>query len=155
MKEKILIIDDDEHILKTCERLLRSKDYHCFVFSSARKALENAELIQPAVVVADQRMPEIEGTVLLEMIRRTMPFTIRIIMTGYADLNAIISNINNGNIFKFIKKPWDDLSFLNEIEKAIEQYRMNDSLSEILVDDEKKKTDQNTKSYPVLFATFQ
>lgn len=130
MGEKIIIVDDEEYILKACRRALRDEPFACKTFSSPKQALAQAADINPAVVVSDQRMPVMEGVCFLEEIRRRVPLATRVIMTGYADINAVIQAINQGHVFRFVKKPWDDLVFRTQILQAMEYYRMNKRLQQ-------------------------
>jgi len=128
MNDKILIVDDEEHILKACQRILVNEPYQCITLSSPLKALEKVTLINPSVVISDQRMPEMEGSVFLEKIKKKLPGAVRVTMTGYADINATIGAINKGHVFRFIKKPWDDLQFKLEIRHAVELFHMTERL---------------------------
>ncbi len=130
MKENIIIVDDERHILKACQRALRDTSFSCRVFSSPIDALEQAGGLNPAVVISDQRMPDMDGIRFLEAIRQRLPDATRVIMTGYADIEAAIQAINNGHVFRFIKKPWDDKTFKSEIVQAAEYYRMNQRLQQ-------------------------
>lgn len=120
MDDKIMIVDDDTRILKSVERIFRQEPIKCFLFSSPAEALEKACDIEPTVVVSDQRMPEMEGTVFLEKMKQILPATVRVLMSGYADIDATISAINQGQVFRFIKKPWDTHSFRSEIKHAVQ-----------------------------------
>lgn len=122
MDETIIIVDDEKHIINTCQRLLMDEPYHCETFSSPEKALERARKIKPAVVISDYEMPGMNGTAFLEEIRKELPWTVRLLMTGYADVNIAISAINNGHVFKFIKKPWDNVTLKTDIGHALDYY---------------------------------
>lgn len=128
MEEKIIIVDDENHILSACRRTLRDEPFPCLTFSSPKEALTEAAAINPAVVIADQQMPEMEGICFLEKIKEQVPLATRVIMTGYADINVAVDSINKGHVFRFIKKPWDDRVFKQQILQAIEYYRMNQRL---------------------------
>jgi DNA-binding NtrC family response regulator len=136
MNDTILIVDDEAHVLETCRKILSGKAYACKVFSCPQKALKAAEMINPAVVVSDQRMPGMKGTVFLEKIRKKLPNATRIIMTGYADIDVAIQAINMGHVFRFIKKPWDDMEFTSQIRDAVEYAHMNQRLQQVLNTDE-------------------
>ncbi|MEA2059098.1 MAG: response regulator [Thermodesulfobacteriota bacterium] len=128
MNRKIMIVDDEEHILKILQRLLLHEPYDCTLFSSPVKALDSMKQINPAVVISDQRMPKMEGTQLLKKTKELLPWSVRVIMTGYADINVVISAINKGHVFRFIKKPWDDDFFKSELKTAIEYFDMTQRL---------------------------
>ncbi len=139
MNEKIIIVDDNDQILKTCRRLLSKEAYQCITFSSPLKALEHAESINPVIIISDQRMPQMEGVVFLEKTKEKLPWAIRILMTGYADINAVINAINLGSVYRFIKKPWDDELFLSEIRQAVAHFNKTERLHWFSDDDEPKK----------------
>nr|WP_319491525.1 response regulator [uncultured Desulfobacter sp.] len=124
MDDKIMIVDDDTKILKAVERIFRQEPIECFLFSSPAEALKQACDIEPTVVVSDQRMPEMEGTVFLEKMKQILPATVRVLMSGYADIDATINAINQGQVFRFIKKPWDTESFRSEIRHAVQYSRL-------------------------------
>jgi len=124
MDDKIMIVDDDAKILKAVERIFRQEPIECFLFSSPVAALKQARDIEPTVVVSDQRMSEMEGTMFLEKMKQILPATVRVLMSGYADIDATIKAINQGQVFRFIKKPWDTESFRCEIRHAVQYSRL-------------------------------
>ncbi len=148
--ETIFIVDDDEQMLKACQRLLRKESYHCRTFVSPEKAMEEAVIIKPSVVVSDQRMPDLEGTVFLERIKEKLPYTVRIIMTGYADIDVVINAINKGQVYRFIKKPFDDVLFKAEIRHAVEYYAFVKKQQSILAKSITKSLDKPERFQGVL-----
>lgn len=124
MDDKIMIVDDDNKVLKSIERIFRQEPVECFLFSSPVQALKDACKIKPTVVVSDQRMPEMDGTVFLEKMKQMLPGTVRVLMSGYADIEATISAINQGQVFRFIQKPWDSHIFRSEIRHAVQYSEM-------------------------------
>jgi len=121
-KPAVLFVDDEANILASMQRLLRKEDFR---FRSTTSPSEALKLIQEetfAVIVSDHRMPEMEGTLLLEQVKKTSPETIRILLTGYADLNATIDAINKGSIYRFISKPWNDAELCTVLRQGVAQY---------------------------------
>ena len=114
-KAKILFVDDEEHIVKTLKSLFRNK-YDIYTATSAMEALGIVTNDHIHVVVSDQRMPEMQGIELLREIKALSPTTMRLMLTGYSDLDAILGSINTGEIFRYIYKPWDN----DEIKKTID-----------------------------------
>ena len=116
----ILLVDDEANILSALRRLLRPKGYQTFTAAGGTEALQilSTEVID--IVVSDMRMPGMDGAQLLSEVRARRPNTIRILLTGYADINSAVSAINNGGIFRYISKPWDDFEFLEVIRQALE-----------------------------------
>ena len=98
--------------------------HETLAFNMPSEALDKIGEIQPAVVVSDQRMPEMKGTSLLQKVKEISPDTVRIILTGYADTTAAIASINEGSVSRFISKPWDDDEFKITIRHAVEHYRL-------------------------------
>lgn len=124
MNPKVIFIDDEPHILKAFIRLFRKDDIDICTTTSPTEVCELVQNDTFALIVSDQRMPEIEGTGLLEQVRAISPHTVRIILTGYADKDAAIQAINQGSVYRFLTKPWDDDELRNEVKRAIEEYSL-------------------------------
>lgn len=131
----VLYVDDEVHNLNSFKAGFRRK-FNVFTAESAiegRKILEQ-ELIH--VIITDQRMPVTTGIEFLESIIPDFPDPIRILLTGYADINAVIDAINKGQVYKYIQKPWMDEDLRINIEKAFEIYSLrkeNRELTEALL----------------------
>lgn len=131
----VLYVDDEVHNLNSFKAGFRRK-FNIFTAESAvegRKVLET-ELIH--VIITDQRMPVTTGIEFLESIIPEFPDPIRILLTGYADINAVIDAINKGQVYKYIQKPWMDEDLRINIEKAYEIYALrkeNKELTEALI----------------------
>ena len=106
-KARILFVDDEERILTALRSVFRS-NYHVFTATSGAEALEWATKFRPHVVVSDQRMPGLTGVQVLRQIKEAAPNTVRILLTGYSDLASIVGSINEGEVFRFVSKPWDN-----------------------------------------------
>ena len=113
MKDKVLFVDDEQSNLKALKRLFRNEPFDFITYNSPTEALAKIEAIKPAVVISDQRMPEMSGTAFLEQVRNKQPHSVRIILTGHADLKAAMDAINNGHVFRFIQKPWNPEALKN------------------------------------------
>ena len=123
-KSKILYIDDEVHNLNAFRTSFR-RDYEIFTAISAeagRKILEGNEI---NVIITDQRMPGVTGIEFLESILDEYPDPPRILLTGYADINAVIDAINKGSVYKYVQKPWDDDELRTTINSALELYMLN------------------------------
>ena len=120
---KILILDDDENILSAMRRNLRK--FRLSVFSNPLEAIKAMEQESYAVVVSDMRMPMVNGLDFLEHIKRISPDTVRIMLTGHADLQCTMDAINKAGVFRFLTKPFnvDELGLV--IESALEKYHEN------------------------------
>ncbi|MCD6161936.1 MAG: response regulator [candidate division Zixibacteria bacterium] len=122
LKHTLLLVDDEPNVLKSLKRLLIDTDYKIFTADSGEKGLEVFDKKQIHVVISDYRMPEMNGVEFLSKVKEKSPETIRIILSGYADAVAIVDAINEGEIYKFITKPWNDHEFLTTIMRTFEQY---------------------------------
>ncbi|MEA3361125.1 MAG: response regulator [Thermodesulfobacteriota bacterium] len=124
MSEKVIFVDDEKHILKSLERLFMDEPYEISTMNSPFEALEMMEKNEVAVVVSDQRMPEMEGTAFLGKVRKKWPNTVRMMLTGYADLEAAMAAINQGNVYRFISKPWDETELKLAVKNAFVHYNL-------------------------------
>ena len=106
-KARILFVDDEERIVTALRSIFRV-NYHVFTATNGPEALEIVRKFEPHVVVSDQRMPEMLGVELLRRVKGMAPNTVRMLLTGYSDLAAIVGSINEGEVFRFISKPWDN-----------------------------------------------
>jgi serine/threonine-protein kinase len=117
-KALILFVDDEERILTALRSVFRAK-YHVFTATNGPEALEFARKFKLHVVVSDQRMPDMPGVELLRLIKEASPHTMRILLTGYSDLAAIVGSINEGEVYRFISKPWDTREIQKTISEAV------------------------------------
>ena len=132
MAEKVLFVDDDQKILNGISR--QFEDVFNFEIAAGPKiALEICEQDGPfSVVVSDMRMPGMNGIELLSQIRKDSPETVRIMLTGYADLKATIDAVNEGNIFRFLSKPCPQETLERAVRDGLEQHRLITSERELL-----------------------
>ncbi len=104
----LLLVDDEAGILAALRRMLRNEGYRVLTAASAREGLEILARNEVQVILSDQRMPEMTGTEFLGRVKQLHPDTVRIVLSGYAELESIIEAVNQGAIYKFLIKPWDD-----------------------------------------------
>jgi len=124
-KGKILFVDDEENILRSLQRLFMDEEVEVFTASSGAKGLEIlAREGGVGVIVSDQRMPEMAGVDFLEKSKAISPQSIRILLTGYADVNAAIDAINRGGAFRYLNKPWNDAELVQAVLGALQMYRL-------------------------------
>lgn len=121
-KSKVLLVDDEEYVLHALKRLLLDEDYEVLTGLSGREGLELLKNNEVSVIVSDHRMPEMTGVDFLEKARLISPDTVRIILTGYADVTAAIDAINRGGAYKFITKPWDHDELIHVVSDAVKQH---------------------------------
>ena len=119
---KILFVDDEENVLKAMCRIFRRENYTLLTANSGAEALELLQKEAVHVVISDHQMPGMTGADLLRKIKTLCPGTIRIMLTGHADVNAIMGAINEGAVYKFITKPWNDEDLRLTVSLALEQY---------------------------------
>lgn len=119
----VLIVDDEIEILRILKKTLED-DYNVLTASRAREAMQLMRT-DVAVVLSDQRMPEMTGAELFRHLRQQFPDTVRVVMTGYSDMNALIDSVNQGEIFRYLAKPWEMETLLSTIQEAVARYRRN------------------------------
>jgi len=102
---KILFVDDEARILRALKALFR--DHKVTIENDARASIELAKYGDFDVVVCDQRMPGMEGIEVLRQIKEAAPRAMRILLTGYSDLKAVLGSVNEGEVFRFVNKPWN------------------------------------------------
>lgn len=120
-RHTILVVDDEPDVVKSVKDLLRL-EYRVLGTTSAREAMEMMAKEEIHVVMTDQRMPEMTGVEFLSHIRGEHPDAIRLLFTGYADIRAVIDAINQGNVYRYITKPWDPDELQGVIREAMERY---------------------------------
>ena len=134
-KHRILLVDDEENILRSLERLFMDDGYEILTATSGEEALERLNGDELPLVISDQRMPRMQGVELLDKIKSISPDTLGILLTGHTDINAAIAAINSGAVYKYIEKPWDDEHCRLTVRRALEQYDLiqkNRRLTEIV-----------------------
>ena len=117
----ILFVDDEANILSSLKRLFRPCGYQILTAESGKQGLEIMGQETVDLVVSDMRMPEMNGAQFLEKVRERWPDTIRILLTGYAEIGATIDAINKGQIYRYISKPWEDNDITLTIKHALLQ----------------------------------
>lgn len=108
MNKTLLLVDDEENILSALYRLLRQDGYTILRANSGAEGLALLEQHRPGVILSDQRMPNMTGVQFLSEAHKRYPDTVRMVLSGYTDLKSVTDAINEGAIYKFLTKPWDD-----------------------------------------------
>ena len=132
----LLLVDDEENILSSLTRLFRREGYTILRANGGQEGIEVLKKNHVGVIVSDQRMPEMTGVEFLGKVKLTHPDTVRIVLSGYTDLKSITEAINEGSIYKFLTKPWDDELLKAHVAEAFERYEMkrdNVQLTEKLI----------------------
>jgi len=120
-RPRILCVDDEPHILSSLRRLFRPHGYQVHVAESGAAGLALLETERIDLVISDMRMPEMDGARFLEQVRQRWPQTVRLLLTGYADIQSILDAINRGEIHRYITKPWDDSDVVLIVRQALER----------------------------------
>ncbi|OEZ97818.1 EAL domain-containing protein [Duganella sp. HH101] len=120
--QTLLIVDDDVNVLSSLHRLFRRDGYQILAAATPGEAFEMLALHAVQVIVCDQRMPGMSGTEFLSKVKEMYPETIRIILSGYTGLDAVLDSINRGAIYRFYTKPWDDTQLRDNIRLAFHHY---------------------------------
>jgi len=135
---KILCVDEEQNILRSLQRLLMDEDYEVLTATSGEEGLALlAEHPGVQLVIADYLISGLDGIDFLKQVHERWPKTIRIVLSGFADIASIVLAINEGQIYKFIPKPWNDEELRVTIAKALEVYSLrqkNESLSDELME---------------------
>lgn len=133
---RILCVDDERNVLRALERMFIDEEYEILCASSGEEGLALLDAApQVQVVISDYRMPGMNGVEFLKEVFQRHPETIRIVLSGYADTAAVVSAINEGKIYRFVPKPWNDDELRITVSKALETFgvhRKNLQLAEEL-----------------------
>ena len=140
----ILIVDDEENILKSLKRLFVVEDYNVFTATDAEEGLNVLHNERIDLVVSDQKMPGLTGLEFFEKTLEDFPDLIRIILTGHGELKDALRAINEGCIYKFILKPWNNEDLKITVKRALEQKEL--ILENRYLTDELKKQDKYLKN---------
>lgn len=119
---KILCVDDEPNVLNALKRFFLDEDYSILTATSGEEGLQTLEKEDVQVVISDYRMPGMNGVEFLKKVRELRPYTVRIVLSGYADTASIVAAINEGQIYKFIPKPWSDDELKVTVLNAIERF---------------------------------
>ncbi len=114
----LLLVDDEEHILSALKRVFRRAGYKLLTAASGTEALRMLAAHPVDVIVSDQRMPGMTGVEFLRQAKELYPDTVRMTLSGYTDLQSIIDAVNEGAVYKFLTKPWDDARLREHVEQA-------------------------------------
>ncbi len=137
----ILYLDDEEHNLVAFRAAFR-RHFKVYTTASAREAVKLLRQHQIPIVITDQRMPEMMGVQFLEAIIPEFPDTIRMILTGFSDVEAIIKAINHGRVYRYITKPWDENELLMVLHGAADLVRLQMKNRQLLGELQQKVQDQ-------------
>src|SRR5437016_3805706 len=122
-RHTILVVDDEQDILDSVRDLLRM-EFKVLTTTSAAQAIDMMKKEEVHIVMTDQRMPSMTGVEFLQSVRGGYPDAIRLLFTGYADIRAVIDAINQGNVYRYLTKPWDPNELVSVIREACSRFDM-------------------------------
>lgn len=143
----VLFVDDEANILRSIRRALHKTDLNVLLADSGQSALEVLARETVHVVVSDMKMPQMSGAELLEVVADQYPDTFRVVLSGYADIEATINAVNKGRIHRYLQKPWDNQALIKTIEDGLERVKLKDEnnrLERLIRAQNKKLKDINT-----------
>ena len=128
MAEEILFVDDEEYILDIASQIFAERGISILTAKNAAEALDALRNHEIAVLISDNHMPGMRGIDLLSRVKAISPDTVKILMTGFADLETALEAINKVEVFRFIVKPWENTQLVDLVEDAFERYRLIKSI---------------------------
>lgn len=148
----VLYVDDEKPIIESVKRLFRKEKFKLLTASSGEQGLDILKNNKVHLVISDQRMPQMSGTEFLTRVKDNYPDTMRILLTGYTEINSIQEAINKGNIYKFLLKPWKGEDLKAEVSKTLEQYDLLQAcgpggLAVTQESDTRENEDKNTEQW--------
>ena len=120
----LLFVDDEPSILSALRRLFRPQGYRILVAEGGAAGLAILEQENVDLVISDMRMPEMDGATFLKQVRNRWPQAVRILLTGYADMTSTVAAINEGEIYRYIAKPWDDVEIVKTVKDVLERQQL-------------------------------
>lgn len=144
-KPKIAFIDDEPRILRSLKMHFR-QSHDVFTTTDATELIKYVSEHDVQVVISDQRMPDKQGTEVLRDIKEASPNTIRILLTGYADLNAVIDSVNDGEIYRYITKPWQNDELKKIVNKATEIAQQTQDITQNMKQGDESQSFMNASS---------
>jgi len=121
---KVLYLDDEENNLIAFKALFR-REFDVFTTTSPQEAVAYLNANEVPIILSDQKMPELSGVEFFELTLNDFPNAVRILVTGYADIEAVIDAINRGQVYRYIAKPWNENDLRVCLLNAAERYEMN------------------------------
>ncbi|MCP3983806.1 MAG: response regulator [bacterium] len=127
----VLFVDDEVNILKALQRLLRNEGWTVLTANRGSEALALLDQHPAQIVVSDQRMPEMSGVELLSSVRKRHPAIVRMMLTGYTEINVAVDAINQGEIYRLITKPWNDEELKATLRQAFDHYALKNEIKRL------------------------
>ena len=118
---KLLVVDDEPQVAHALRRLFRREGFDVQVAFNGAEALEKLKEFSPDIILTDFRMPGMTGSELLQRVKRSHPLALRLIISGYADFKSVVASVKDGEICRFISKPWDDAELVSYLKGLLHQ----------------------------------
>ncbi|XRD90813.1 response regulator [Dyella nitratireducens] len=131
-KPAILVVDDEPSVLSALRRMLHTASYQVLTANSGAAALDVLATQDVDLIISDMRMPGMSGAELLSRAQALYPVTVRILLTGYSEIEAVVQAVNEGGIYRYLNKPWDEHDLLLTIRQALEQQRLRKETARLL-----------------------
>ena len=139
-KRTVLFVDDEEKLLGSLKRGVLDEPYNTLFANSGKEALEVLKGNEVHILVTDMRMPEMSGLDLLRIVKQDYPHIVRMVLSGYTQISTLLTAINQGEIYKFITKPWKlEEEFKPAIREAIEYYNLHNERDRLVAELEEYK----------------
>ena len=122
------MVDDEKNVASALQRLFQLDGYHVLTAESANEGFELLASNHVSIVISDQRMPVMNGTEFLSRVKELYPDIVRIMLTAHADLDSVTDAVNNGAVYKFLNKPWDDDVIRNKVKEAFTYYESRNGI---------------------------
>lgn len=132
MEHSILLVDDEPGVISSIKRSLLDEGYEIYSANSGVEGLTVLKEHDITLVISDEKMPGMSGSEFLSAVKKLFPDTIRIMLTGHASLQAAMNAVNNGEIYRFFSKPWNEIEIKLAIRSAIEKYELEAENRELL-----------------------
>ncbi len=127
---RVLVVDDEQQVAHALRRLLRREGFEVEVAYSGEEALEKLQGFPPDVVLSDFRMPGMNGSQLLQHVKARHPLALRLIISGYADFKSVAAGMSEGELCRFISKPWDDAELVTYLHGLLRNQQLLAQLSQ-------------------------
>ena len=131
MKQAVLLVDDNVKILSSMKRALRKSDFDLSTFQNPLSALKEIDKEDFSVVIADYQMADLDGINFLKRVDKIRPDTIKVLLTGNDDMSIAVNAINEGVVFRFIKKPWNNYELQSLLKQCYDQYQMQNEIKRL------------------------
>ncbi|MBI5115626.1 response regulator [Candidatus Poribacteria bacterium] len=149
-KHRILIVDDDKSVRSALKRVFAETPYIVLEAENPKEALAALAGGSVSVIITDEKMPGYSGLDFVKLVKRKCPEAVRIMLTGYANTQTVISAINDGEIFRFFTKPWNDSELVAAVRQAVDSIHEKELESSILSasSEPRKETEELETHYP-------